>query len=321
MRVDSAISNRQDEVADPSPPVVRLAETIILPTTRIIRSLAEFRDVLVETADMEEWARIDVLCNCFLLSDEIRGVPADPFSPYYLEAVHDIHRKISERETYDPALHEKVPFHVEEYVAQPPIYRGDSLNLSRFMITFGHMLAMLNVRSGMSVIEYGPGDGQFCLHLARMGCDVTVVDIEPGYLEVIRRQAANLGVRVNTIEGTFHTNPGKFDRAFYFEAFHHCLDHASVLTMLRDVVKEDGLIVFAGEPIIEPGSYWLNAVPYPWGPRLDGLSLRAMMVHGWMELGFQEAYFDELLTRTGWKMERHTMPVGGMNDTYIARRV
>lgn len=321
MRVDRLFRKPQTVVAEPAPPLVKLAEPIMLQTTRILRSLAEFRDVLVETADMEEWARVDLLCNCFLLSDEIRGVPADPFSPDYLEAVHDIHRKISERETYDPAQHEKTPFHVEEYVARPPIYRGDSVTLSRFMITFGHMMAMLNIRPGMSVVEYGPGDGQFCLHLARMGCEVTVVDIEPGYLEVIRRQADNLGVHINTVEGTFNTNPGKFDRVVYFEAFHHCLDHASVLAMLRDVVNEDGLIVFGQEPIIEPGSYWINAVPYPWGPRLDGLSLRAMMVHGWMELGFQEPYLDEVLTRTGWKMERHTMPVGGMSDTYIARRV
>lgn len=287
---------------------------------RIMKSIDEFKDILGETENMPEWDRVPLLCNCFLLSDEIRGVPSDPFSQDYLAAVNDIHRTISKRENYNPAEHEKTPFHIAEYVVQPPIYQGDSVTLSRYLITFGHMMALMEARPGMRVVEYGPGDGQFCLHLARMGCEVTVVDIEPAYLEVIQRQAANLGVHVNTVEGTFNTNPGKFDRVIYFEAFHHCLDHASVLAMLHDVVTDDGLIVFGAEPIIEPGTYWTNAVPYPWGPRLDGLSLRAMMVHGWMELGFQLPYFSDVLERNGWRMERHTVPVGGISDTFIAKK-
>jgi SAM-dependent methyltransferase len=288
---------------------------------RFVNSLDEFEAVLGETADLTEWERVNVLANCFLRPEKVRSVPQDPFSLEYLEAVGDIHRQISNRSNYDPQEHEKTPFDMESYLKRPPLYQGDSLTLSRFFITFGHMLSLLDIKPGMSVVEYGPGDGQFCLHLARLGCEVTVVDIEPAYLELIRRQAERLGVHVNTVQGTFETNPGKFDRVIYFEAFHHCLNHGAVLEMLRDVVTEGGLIVFGQEPIIEIGNYWINAVPYPWGPRLDGVSLRAMMVHGWMELGFQEPYLSEVLSRTGWQMERHSMPVGGHNDTYVARKL
>lgn len=287
----------------------------------MLNSMWEVRELMHEVFPMPEAQKIPLLSNCFLLSDEIRGVPTDPFSKDYFEAVNDIHRVISARDKYDPAQHEKTPFVIEEYVKRPPIYQGDGASLARYLITFGQMMALMEARPGMRILEYGPGDGQLALHLARLGCDVTVVDIEPDYLEVIRRQAEALGVHINTVEGTFHTNPGKFDRVIYFEAFHHCIDHAAILAMLRDVVVDGGAIIFGGEPVIDPNSYWGKAVPYAWGPRLDGLSLRAMMAHGWMELGFQQPYFEEVLRRNGWSMETHAAPEGGLIATIIARKV
>ena len=287
---------------------------------RVVASIDEFKDVLFSWAELPESERIPLLSNCFLLSPEIRGVPDDPFSPDYAGAVMDIYRTISKRDEYKPTEHEKCPFDMDEYERRPPIYQGDGQSLSRYLITFGQMMALMNARPGMRVIEYGPGDGQFSLMLARLGCDVTVVDIEPSYLELIRRQAERLRVNINTVEGTFMTKPGEFDCVVYFEAFHHCPEHQELLESLRSVCVDGGLIVFGGEPIIDPNHYWKNAVPYPWGPRLDGLSLRAMIVHGWMELGFQEPYFAEALARTGWSLEKHPAPAGGFTDTFIARK-
>lgn len=288
---------------------------------KIVNSIAEFKDFLFQLSDIPEHERIPILSNCFLLSTEIRDVPADPFLPEYADAVMDIYHTIAGRGAYDPAQHEKCPFDIDEYQRRPPIFRGGGQALSRYLITFGQMMALMDAKEGMRVVEYGPGDGQFSLMLARLGCEVTVVDIEPEYLELIRRQAERLGVHINTVEGTFSTIPGEYDCAVYFEAFHHCPDHLEVLKTLREVVADDGMLVFGGEPIIDPNHYWKNAVPYPWGPRLDGLSLRAMIVHGWMELGFQEPYFEQALASRGWRLEKHQAPSGGFTDTFIAKKV
>jgi hypothetical protein len=43
---------------------------------------------------------------------------------------------------------------------------------------------------------------------------------------------------------------------------------------------------------------------YPWGPRLDGLSVWSSRTYGWLELGFDTRYFDAALARTGWSGHR-----------------
>ena len=83
------------------------------------------------------------------------------------------------------------------------------------------------------------------------------------------------------------------------------LDHATLLQRCRDWLKPGGVVALAAEPIVPDRS---PIVPYPWGPRMDGESLRAMAKFGWMELGFRQSYVDELARRGGWRQERHGLP-------------
>jgi hypothetical protein len=55
-------------------------------------------------------------------------------------------------------------------------------------------------------------------------------------------------------------------------------------------------VLFAAEPV--------QRLDYPWGPRLDGLSVWSSRTYGWLELGFDMQYFDAALARTGWKGRR-----------------
>jgi hypothetical protein len=61
-------------------------------------------------------------------------------------------------------------------------------------------------------------------------------------------------------------------------------------------VRPDGVVLFAAEPV--------QRLDYPWGPRLDGLSVWSSRTYGWLELGFDMQYFDAALARTGWKGRR-----------------
>lgn len=83
----------------------------------------------------------------------------------------------------------------------------------------------MDVRAGDSILEYGAGDGQLALSLARMGCRVSVVDIEERYLKIIERQAAAFGVDVQLVKGVFGDDVGetRFDRILFYEAFHPCV--------------------------------------------------------------------------------------------------
>jgi SAM-dependent methyltransferase len=93
-----------------------------------------------------------------------------------------------------------------------------------------------------------------------------------------------------------------FDAAVFFESFHHCADHIALLRRLHDIVRPGGIVLFAAEPI--------QKLDYPWGPRLDGLSVWSSRTHGWLELGFDNAYFDRALARTGWTGRRHRLRAG-----------
>jgi hypothetical protein len=72
-----------------------------------------------------------------------------------------------------------------------------------------------------------------------------------------------------------------------------------MLQKLHSIVRPGGAVYFASEPV--------QPMPYPWGPRLDGLSLWSTRTYGWLELGFAMDYFDLALARTGWHAERHQM--------------
>lgn len=103
------------------------------------------------------------------------------------------------------------------------------------------------------------------------------------------------------------------------EAFHHCLDHRDALLKIRHLIKPDGYIVLSGEPIISTQSPDKEILPYPWGLRLDGEAVRSIAEFGWMELGYSEDYFVELLARAGYSVEFTKCPGAWRADTYIGR--
>jgi len=291
--------------------------------SRAIGSLREFDEIFAECAAMEtEVERIDLLSNCHLCDSDIIQMPDDPFSPEYEAAVLRVYSKLSGRSTYSAAECEKVPIDIENTIKKPSAYQYGGNFLGDYLEAYGQIIKCLKISDGMRLLEYGPGDGQISLHLARLGCDVTVIDIEDAYLQIIRGQAERAGIAIAAIHGDFLAGEElePFDRILFFEAFHHSLVHQRALQKMGCMIKRDGFILFVGEPIIDPAGYWAAAVPYPWGPRLDGLSLRAMRTHGWMELGFQEPYFLAALDRCGWAGEKWVSPTNGLATGFIARR-
>jgi len=261
--------------------------------------------IVAASAARSEPERIAELCHYFTsLPEGLEHLAQlDPFSAEYRAGMLQVLALITLRPDYEPERDEAanyLPASGEGYL--PSAYQsGDSSFLGEFLQAWGGVLKALDLRRGARVLEYGAGEGQIAVQLARMGCDVTVVDIERRYLEIIESEAKSLHVSVATLHGRFGDGPEgmKFDAILFFEAFHHALDHLGLLPRLRDRLAPNGRIVFAGEPILEPDSHWAPTLPYPWGPRLDALSLCAMRSQGWCELGFARDYFGEALMRAG----------------------
>jgi SAM-dependent methyltransferase len=277
----------------------------------------------VEAQDSEE-ALLNVLSQYYLDLDGVGDFPADPFSEGYRDWVLQLYRRLSKRPGYDPRINELSPF-ASKLNAQivSPYNSHESGLVGEMLICYGFIIRTLNLKPGSRVLEYGPGSGQLVINLARVGMRASTIDVDPGYVRCIREQCRALGLSVRAKQGQFGETiePGeRYDAVLFFEAFHHALEHIDLLARLDEVVADDGVIVFAGEPVVSATGHWAPTVPFPWGPRLDLLSVRATRRLGWMELGFQETYFLRLLLRSGWVVRKHFCSLTDRGTMYVARK-
>ena len=268
---------------------------------------------------------VEAICKAYLeltpTDNELAKL--DPFSPEYRSAVMRLYEQISGIKNYKPSINElAADLDIARSVRSPSPYRYSSSSkvLGEFISSFGWIFQALDVKQGDKVLEYGPGEGQLSIMLARMGIDVTVIDIDERYLEAIHAQCVSLGINIALKQGEFGDGfeDKKFDRILFFEAFHHALDHQGVVKKLKSHLTERGYVVFSGEPIVAAGTVEASFVPFPWGPRLDGLAVRTSNKFGWCELGFQQGYFVEMLMRAGWLVKYLPCPVTGRGNCYIA---
>ncbi len=267
---------------------------------------------------------MQAMCETYLELNKSGGeFELDPFSQCYSQAAMELYKKISGVKSYDPAVNELTSYIDPSHTVRSPspYPYGDSKVVGDFVSSWGWILQALNVKVEEKVLEYGAGEGQISIMLARMGIDVTVIDIDERYLECIHAQAESLGINVTLKKGKFGDGykSEKFDRILFFEAFHHAFEHVSVVKALKNHLSKDGFIVFSGEPIVAKSSEEALFIPFPWGPRLDGLSVLSMNKHGWCELGFQQDYFVEMLMRSGFLVTFLPCPVTMRGNCYIAK--
>lgn len=278
-------------------------------------------DRILQAADPA--AQLTGLSTVYYDLDISSFLALDPFSDAYRQAVLASYAAITCNAGYDPAVMERTESIAAFDTATCPLpYRfKNSVLVGDFLICYGWILTSLDVKAGADILEYGSGEGQLSIQLARMGCNVHAIDIEERFLASIGRQCDAIGIEIVTRRGQFGDGFGakRFDRIVFFEAFHHCLDHYAALVRMRDLLKPDGFICFAGEPVVPEAGPDREILPYAWGLRLDGDAMRSIMAFGWMELGYAQGYFVELLARCGYAVEFRPCPASWRGSLYIAR--
>jgi SAM-dependent methyltransferase len=243
----------------------------------------------------------------------------DPFSAEYRSAALSIYEDLKGARGYAPEQDEKSLEHDFDrlFTGMPPWVVQDTKYLSEFLYSWAQISRLLDVKGGQTVLEYGPGAGEILLTLARVGVEVYGVDLAPAWLDTIQKRAEVMGVSVHLELAQFGEGfEGlKFDRILFFEAFHHAFDFLDLLDALKKRLNLGGFIVFCGEPIL---GAMTDSVPYPWGPRLDGLSVYAIRRNGWMELGFAHEFFVSALCRAGYDVAFHPSLDCGRACAYTA---
>ena len=243
-------------------------------------------------------------------------MPADPFSPEYRQHVMALYGHIAGRPydvrnevtKFDTAAADRRPF---------PFYTKNPKTAGFFMMGTGFLLHALDLKPGARIVEFGPGWGNTTIALAMLGFDVTAVEIEPDFCDLLERRARRQEVDLKVVNADFmwaETVSEPFDAAIFFECFHHCSDHNRLLAALGNAVAPGGHVYIAAEPI-NPN------FPVPWGLRGDGESLWAIRSNGWMELGFQESYFREAARRAGWNAHRKAYADLGWAAVWELRRI
>ncbi len=247
--------------------------------------------------------------------DFSKDVPQDPFSPEYHAAQMALYKHLTGRD-YTPA-NEVSKLDIAASDLRPfPFQTGNPRTAGFFTMGMGFLLHVLDLKPGDRVVEFGPGWGNSTMAMAMTGLDVTAVDIESDFCELLRRRARRQEIPLTVVNADFmwaETVTEPYDAAVFFECFHHCSDHMRLLRALATAVKPGGRVYFATEPI-------LADFPLPWGLRMDGESLWAIRSQGWMELGFNSAYFQQALARTGWVAKRHALPGLEWAAVWEARR-
>ena len=290
-------------------------ECVDSPPVQMISSLAELEVKLkeIEAAQAisdDEGRKVFESFVMVPLSD----VPADPYSKEYSDRQFEFYRFLSGRDGYE-VENERSNFPVD--ANRPfPYYTESSETVGSQMMAIGFIIKSMGLPAGSSILELGSGWGNPTIELARMGYDVTAVDIDATFVELIKERADKFSLSVDARRGEFLEvdQLGRtFDAVLFYESFHHCSDHRQLIRKLGDVVVASGRIFFAAEPVTD-------SFPIPWGVRTDGESLWATHQLGWLELGFQESYFLRMLGHLGWIADKHVSDATSLGIIFEARR-
>ena len=241
-------------------------------------------------------------------------IPADPYSAEYADRQFEFYRFISEQPGYR-VENERSDFPTD--ANRPfPYYTESPETVGHQLMAIGFIIKTMGLPAGSSILELGPGWGNTTIELARMGYDVTAIDIDPSFVALINERADKFSLSVDVREGAFleiDRLDRTFDAVLFFESFHHCSDHRDLVRKLKRVVAPSGRVFFAAEPVAD-------SFPMPWGVRTDGESLWAIQHLGWLELGYQESYFLRMLGHLGWIADKHVIAATHLGVIFEARR-
>jgi ubiquinone/menaquinone biosynthesis C-methylase UbiE len=259
---------------------------------RILKTVNELDEEIRKCDGVSSDAELRTLFRTFKMKHS--QADGDPFGADYATAQFKLYEKIS-GQPYR-LQNEETKFDLDTVAAKPfPYSTGSAQVVGDQLFAIGSLMRRMKIPSGGRILEFGPGWGNTTMAFAQVGFQVTAVDIEKRFCELLERRAAQVDVALNIVNADFiwaETVSEPYDAVIFFECFHHCADHMRLLRALQKTLKKNGRIYLLGEPIT-------HRFPVPWGLRLDGESLWAVRKHGWLELGFNETYFKRALAEAG----------------------
>jgi 2-polyprenyl-3-methyl-5-hydroxy-6-metoxy-1,4-benzoquinol methylase len=265
-------------------------------------------DIEIQATDNDDLIRKLAEHSIHIDGDLSYLMALDPLSDEYRDAVGAVHEEIIGK-SYSTTF-EGLPELNPDWERDWPFPWGTKSpeTVARFLIAYGFLIKSAGLPPHARILEVGCGVGSLTCNLARMGYRVDALDPNTLQCEIVRAATSGFPVAPNvmsmTLDQWLESKSGayKYDAVIFFESFHHIANHRdSLRSILNSHLEIDGKILLGAEPIFQMSG---DTLPYPWGPRLDGESMRAMRRWGWLELGFTEAYLRALFAVLGLTFQR-----------------
>jgi 2-polyprenyl-3-methyl-5-hydroxy-6-metoxy-1,4-benzoquinol methylase len=187
-------------------------------------------------------------------------------------------------------------------------FRHDPAETSRLLVDAALVIALLDLRPGMSLCELGCGSGWIGRFAARQGVRAVGYDISPGMVEIAREEAAHEGLDVRYEVADMETlEPDEeFDTCLLYDALHHSARPDAVLRTARRALRPNGLLL-----VSEPN----------WMHRFGGRE--AAERHGVTEAGYSPRRLKRLVREAGFadarRLHRNRRAVHGNRPLDVAR--
>lgn len=152
---------------------------------------------------------------------------------------------------------------------------------------FSHIIAILHLRKGDKILDLGVGSGWTSIFLAKMGYEVTGVDIAPDMIDIARKNAKKDNVDVNFLvfDNEKMLFDKKFDAILCYDTLHHCPNEEQVIKNCYKALKKEGKLL-----IVEPNFYH----------QIDKKAQKIAHRFNVLEKGFSPYYLKKILKRNNF---------------------
>jgi 2-polyprenyl-3-methyl-5-hydroxy-6-metoxy-1,4-benzoquinol methylase len=195
-----------------------------------------------------------------------------------------------------------------------PKFRGNGMDAEthRHFCDFANMAVALDLPAGARILDAACGSGWLSEYFARLGYDVTGIDLSPDLVEISRERIRVLPpttdpqtpIRCRFLVHDLELSAlaEKFDAIVCYDAMHHLEDARSAIRHLAAMLPLGGLLF-----ILEGNR------PVP-GSQGEAELLEVMRKFGTLESAFDRSYLGELLDGAGFAIVGDYASVNGLFD-------
>ena len=196
---------------------------------------------------------------------------------------------------------------------KPAKFRGDGMDVEthRHFCDFANMAVALELPPGARILDAACGSGWLSEYFARLGYDVTGIDISPQLIEICEQRLSALPpsdhkqkircrFRVHDLERTPFDE--RFDAIICYDAMHHLEDAVSAMRHLAAMLSLGGVLFILEGNRPAPGS------------ATEAEIVEVMRESGTLESPFDRDYLGKLLDEAGFAVAGDYVSVNGLFD-------